>query len=146
QSFVPLSRRRALAGELNDDLRKQFTTGHSPFSTFPQRLAVNLAQDKGLAVQLRAVFKDDAEAKAFVDSVDKLRKQASDMLKNPPPRSGITETAAKVLTKMLNDLELEAKGAEAKGSFSVPPETVKVLRDLIGPLLGHKPVSAPKEP
>ena len=143
---VPGRAAAVLAGELNDDQRTQLTMGDNLFRAAPQRLAANLAHDKGVAVQLRAMFKDAAEAMAFVDSVDKLKKQAAEMLKNPPPRSGITADMAKLLTRMLNDFQLVAKDAEAKGSLSVPPETVKALRDMIGPLLGHEPDSPPKGP
>lgn len=120
-----------VAGDLPPEMLKEMTSGGSPFKVFPKRFCIDLTRDKDIVVHLDGKLKDADEAKTFAESVNKLKQQGIEALKNPPPGIPLPAAAAKLLGDTLEGAKLEAKGDAVSGRMPIGVEVFKMLPSLL---------------
>lgn len=144
---VPALASGLIMGDLPEDIRRDLTRSDSPFKAAPRSFDVYMTRDKELDIHFHATMADQADAKAFAESVDQLKKTAVAGLKALPPQIKIKPESLDLLTKTLEAIKAEPKDSSVTGGVQIPDKVFAVLEDLMemsmGIFMGEK---APKPP
>jgi hypothetical protein len=137
------------AGELPDELRNGLMQPPG-FTVFPSRVLAEMIRNKNSAkVRWEGKLKDADDAKAFVADVDRLKKMGIEGLKEAkqklPPGLPLPPKTFEILTKVLESVKAEARGAEAHGTVTVPVEALKLITTF-GALGAAAPPAVPAPP
>jgi len=118
--------------ELSEEMRDGITRSNgSPFSVVPRRVSVQVTCDKNLNVHLESTLKDGAEAKAFAASLEKLKQQGVDLVREPPPQIKLSPRMAALLTRALGSVKVGTKDAVVSGSLQVSGEVPRLLLEMM---------------
>jgi hypothetical protein len=140
--LVPDNARAALAVTLTDVMRQELSRGESPFKAAPQKVLVYAIRGASLSLAALAAMKDAAEAKAFAEALDGLRKQGIKALEKPPPGANIPKEIVGMLKETLSGITFEVQGDTVKARAVLPSE--KVLGEAIKQLLGAHVLDIPE--
>jgi hypothetical protein len=117
------------SGLLIGDLPERWTkvTGRgSPFQGFPQHFNVTMTRNaKGMKVRVTGSAANAKEAKAFVDSVHKLKQQGIDGLNKLPEMVKIEKKTIESMKAALKSIRMEAQDALLTGGVTISNETAK---------------------
>lgn len=118
-----------------EEVHTQFQQNGGVLTLLPRRMLLELTGDKGRTLRGRGVFERPEDAKMFAESVDKLRKQGVDRLKeltdDDLKQLRLTKETVAVLKKTLEGAKLEADGKGVTGSADVPGELPKMFLELL---------------
>jgi hypothetical protein len=119
-----------VVGKLPPEVRAALTRGPDAFRALPDDFFLKIERRKaGLKLRLNATTSDAGQAAMFVEDVNRLRKKGLEGLKNAPDevRQRLGTKGVADLTKLLEGIEVRAKGSAVQGAMAVPPGAVRVL-------------------
>jgi hypothetical protein len=127
---VPPRASAFLAAELSDEMQKALTGRGIPLPVAPRRLLIDATRTNVLTVRLRATMKDAGGATALAGALVKLKDQAVEKLKSPPPEAGLPAGALEPIQKTLTTVRVKAQGDTVHGSLAVSGDVFQALYGL----------------
>jgi hypothetical protein len=120
-----------LIGDLPERWYEPLTDRHSPFKGLPRNFNFRLTRtERGFQLRFTGGAASGKEARAFVDSVDTLKREGIEGLKKLPAQMKVKAATVETLQAALKGVKVEARDALLTGDAALSNAAVKALEDL----------------